>query len=100
MSDEYFVHGDTASVGLYYPRLEGRPKFLRVDLVDVRASDGLRLHYDFERDGWAIEQQELLGRSPDGEVDLKWKEVAFVQSWALWDDDDDEPNPHELSSDG
>lgn len=45
-----------------------------IGLEHVRASDGIRIKYDFERDGWVILQSSEL---PDD-----WQEVAFVRSWA------------------
>lgn len=57
-----------------YPRVEENPDTLEIDLMDVRASDGLRIQYDFKRDGWSIQQ-------PINED--TWKEVYFAQSWAL-----------------
>jgi hypothetical protein len=42
-------------------------------MYDVRASDGFRFTYDFERDGWSITQSDEEG---------EWEETHFVQSWA------------------
>lgn len=63
-------------VELSYPRVEGNVTHLEIDLVDVRASDGLRVSYDFDRDGWIIEQ-------PINVDEDTWKEVFFAKSWAL-----------------
>ncbi len=46
-------HG-TWCVDLWYPRQEGEPDSVRIDLTDVRAAAGLTVRYDFERDGWVI----------------------------------------------
>jgi hypothetical protein len=75
------VYGDTAHIDFWYPRCEGRIKYLHVGLVDVRASDGIRIHYDFDRDGYAIEQEQYVeyGDTSEG-LDI-WIEVAFIQSW-------------------
>jgi hypothetical protein len=76
------VFNDTAHVDLWYPRLEGKPKYLEVGLVDVRASDNIRISYDFERDGWKIEQASIFEWDNDDEIcDAGWLEVAFVQAW-------------------
>ncbi len=74
---------DTKQVELEYPRIVGRPKYLQISLTDVRAADDIRVFYDFERDGWVIEQASifewLLG---DTMCDPDWAEVAFIQAWA------------------
>lgn len=79
------VHGDTAHVDLWYPTF--RPiKYIEIGLMDVRASDGIRVSYDFDRDGWVIEQNaptmEPIDDTCSQQVD-HWKEVAFCKSWAL-----------------
>ena len=43
--------GDTMSFDFCYPR-KNKIKHLFVGLSDVRASDGIRITYDFERDGF------------------------------------------------
>lgn len=74
--------GDTFHVELEYPRLEGHVRFVEVDLVDVRAADGIRVSYDFERDGWRIEQASRFEWPADDPVcDPDWQEVAFVKAW-------------------
>lgn len=78
--DEY--RNDTLTFDFCYPR-NNPIKFLEVGLSDVRASDGIRISYDFERDGYKIEQPTQLSWKVNEEVDYKWKEVAFIQSWAL-----------------
>ena len=72
---------DTIQVDLEYPRSRDE-KFIRIDLCDIRASDGLRISYDFERDGWKIEQASVFGWDSDDKVcDPDWQEVAFIQAW-------------------
>ena len=74
---------DTQRVELLYPR--SRPvKYIEIDLIDIRASEGIRVSYDFDRDGWIIEQPTILEwDTDDEEMDCGYKEVAFVQSWQL-----------------
>lgn len=77
---------DTKRIDLFYPRADGNPSYVEVDLVSVRAADGIRISYDYERDGWVIEQASRFAWAheevgPDGEVDEDWQEVAFVQAW-------------------
>ena len=74
---------DTVVVEMAYPR-QNKIKHIDVGISDVRASDGIRITYDFDRDGYIIEQPTQLSWDVDDEVcDQKWKEVAFIQSWAL-----------------
>lgn len=76
------VHGRTLCVDIWYPRNSPEePNVIEIDLVDVRASDGLRVEYDFHRDGWSIKQptkDEIEGENPEE----AWSEVAFCKSWA------------------
>ena len=70
--------GDTATIEFSPPEV----KYLEVDLEHVRASDGIRVSYDFERDGWVIEQASTFEWAGDDTVcDPDWQEVAFVRSW-------------------
>ena len=74
---------DTKYIELSYPRCKDQAKYIKVDLMDVRAADGIRISYDFDRDGWVIEQASNFawkGLSME-ECDRDWKEVAFVQAW-------------------
>lgn len=78
-------------VDLSYPRCEGNHTHITVHLMDVRASDGIRLSYDFERDGWVVEQPQQLSWDADDEVcDLRWRESAFIPSWQYIDVDEDD----------
>jgi len=55
-----------------------------LNLVDVRAADPIRVSYDFERDGWKIEQSSVFEwDANDRECDPCWREVAFVKAWQL-----------------
>ena len=75
--------GDTMRVDLWYPRLEGQDKYLTVGLMDVRAADDIRISYDFDRDGWVVEQAQVFEWDVDDELcDPEWKEVSFIQAWA------------------
>ena|ERR1700679_1809666 len=96
--DLHEAPGDTATVALWYPRNEDCAKFIHVELSDVRAADGIRVSYDFDRDGWKIEQASTFSWEADDEVcDPNWQEVAFIQSWGRQKpgpgDDDYTPNP-------
>ena len=71
-------------VELFYPRnKDAKYDAVIVDLCDVRAADGIRVSYDFERDGWRIEQASIFTFECDDPIqDPDWQEVAFVQAWA------------------
>lgn len=49
---------------------------VQIDQEATRASDGIRVRYDYDRDGWVIEQPT---RRSEPQV---WVETAFVESWA------------------
>lgn len=85
-------HRDELHVELTYPphtnadNVNGQCRYVYVNQESVRASDGIRMCYDFERDGWSIQQgsvwewdSEEESTAPNAE---DWQEVAFVQSWA------------------
>jgi len=79
---EVMDFGDSVVVDLYYPR-HNPIKHVEVSLVDVRAADSVRVSYDFDRDGWVIEQASVFSWGPDDEEnDPDWQEVAFVKAWA------------------
>lgn len=80
---------DTLDVELTYPprtdseNTKNQCRYVLVDQESVRASDGIRLHYDYERDGWVIQQASTFSWDANDTVcDLDWQEVAFIKSWA------------------
>lgn len=79
-----FRRGDELHVEVTYPQVtKGGVTKVVVDQESVRSTDGVRLSYDYERDGWIIEQQSRFAwRADDMECDPDWQEVAFIQSWA------------------
>lgn len=81
---------DVLNVDLTYPPYtnadnhNNQCRYIKVNQESVRASDGFRTYYDFERDGFAIEQPQirLVCTGPDSfEEPEDWIEVAFIQSW-------------------
>lgn len=81
LEPEVTKRGDTLSVELMYPR-NNEVRKVQIDLCDVRASDGILVEYDFERDGWSIKQASTFGWAADDKVmDSDWQEVAFIQAW-------------------
>ncbi len=77
------IRGNTVDIELMYPRSDNHQSHVEVGLCDVRAADSIRIHYDFDRDGWSIEQASTFQwESNDAVCDPDWQEVAFVQAWA------------------
>lgn len=79
-------HGDTIHIDLWYPDRDGEPSSNRINkisvgLVDVRSADDIRISYDFNRDGWKIEQASVFEGDTD-DFDPDWQEVAFIKAWA------------------
>ena len=87
---------DELVVTLTYPPIvvdhaDGKVRYVRVNQESVRASDGLRVHYDFYRDGWVIEQpMDRFQKLSENHYDTitEWTEVFFAKSWALEPDGD------------
>lgn len=75
--------GDVVTICLQYPR-NSQHKSIEIDLEDVRAADNIRVSYDFDRDGWKIEQDKKAHL--DG-IDEEWVEVSFIQAWQFEDKD-------------
>ncbi len=75
-------YGEEVHIDLWYPR-SSEVKYILVGLMDVRASDGIRISFDFERNGYKIEQASKFSwDANDDKCDPDWQEVAFVESWA------------------
>lgn len=83
-------HDDTLSVELTYPpwtdadNKNDQCRYVEVNQEATRASDGVRLHYDYERDGFVVEQprprlKKIGNREYEHAED--WIEVAFLESW-------------------
>ena len=65
-------------VELWYPRIR-LAKAVVVGLKDVRAAGDIRISYDFDRDGWVVEQAFTHEwRIDDLICDPNWREVAFI----------------------
>lgn len=90
--------GNEVHVELTYPKwtdedthTTGGCRFVCVNQESVRASDGIRLHYDYKRDGFVVEQPKprliCVGQSGYEQTD-DWIEVGFFRSWAMnpWPD--------------
>ena len=80
---------DTLCVCLTYPSRgthdpQAGVSHVEINQESVRSSDGVRLHYDYDRDGWVIEQPTVwVWHESDTDCDEGWGEVAFVRSWAF-----------------
>jgi hypothetical protein len=64
------------TITLMSPNIYEDHTYLNIDMCHTRASDGLRLHYESDRDGWVIEQPIWK----EGCI-VEWVEVHFAQSW-------------------
>ena len=70
-----------AYVCLNYPSRDN-PQYVHLEICDVRANNGIRLWFDFERDGWVIERPTVFEWDCDDEVcDQGWQEVALVNDF-------------------
>src|SRR4051812_27095676 len=79
------IHGRVLNVELCYPRIEdNRPNVIELGLMDVRAADSIRVIYNFELDGWQIQQAQYFHWPQEGvEMNCEgWTTVAFIQAWA------------------
>lgn len=78
---QILVHEDAILVDLCYPRCGQRPTAVEVGLSDVRAADSVRISYDFDRDGWIVQQATRFSWEMHEDPNQGWVEVAFVQAW-------------------
>ena len=78
------VNGDTLLIDLWYPLSDDfEVKQIQIGLMDIRAADDIRVSYDFDRNGWVIQQASVFEWEPDDtEADQGWTEVAFVKAWS------------------
>lgn len=92
-SINFKIHKDgDGEVEFFYPDYDNPPSLL-VDLMTVRAAPPIKITYDFERDGWSITQAKCLYAAGTEETDNvlrpvgpeEWVEMAFIQSWELWE---------------
>ena len=89
--DKEMILGDAKEAGgvlrlnLHYPPYnppeQGRIHALQIGLMAVRAADDIRVSYDYRRDGWKIEQEEIVSDDGCYHGTGDWQEVAFVQAW-------------------
>lgn len=67
-------------VDLAYPRVDGNPSQIIVNLIDVRAANSIAISYDFARDGWSISSDMSDPDHPEM-PEAEPVEVAFVSAW-------------------
>lgn len=98
-------HGDQLHVTLTYPpwtdadNTNDQCRYIHVNQEAVRASDGLRLHYDYQRDGFVVEQKKPYWvKRPDGvyEDAEEWIEVGFFKSWQFNDEPSEGPTEADM----
>jgi len=73
--------GLVRGIDLEYPRSDGNPVGLHINLSETRAADPIIVRYDFDRDGWVILQSSKFEGTEAG-FDADWQEVAFIEAWA------------------
>ncbi len=76
-------------IDLWYPRIEGNTHTIEIGLIDVRASDGLQIKFDFDRNGWVVLQPRTVWTPRDDgyeEEEEEWAEVGFFPSYARNDE--------------
>ena len=79
-------HDDELHVTLTYPPKTkseaaetNQVRYVVFDQESVRASDGIRISFDFDRNGYSIEQASWP--TCDEVCDPDWQEVSFVEAW-------------------
>jgi hypothetical protein len=81
MNEEYYRKSLTRyNPPVFNAELQGEIKYIEVGLEHVRAADSIRISYDFDRDGYRIEQSRL---TEDDQMMDDWQEVAFIPAWGL-----------------
>jgi len=88
--DGYAVkrNDEIVAVELLYPPVDGEPanghpRYVTVDMERTHSTDGLRIWYSVNRNGWVIEQAQVFEfDAKDPVCDPQWKEVSFIKSWA------------------
>jgi len=72
-------------INFWYPNIENQIKEIKLGLAHVRASDGIKIHYDFERDGYVVMQPFTIEEDKGSYIDCveHWEETGFFKSWAL-----------------
>jgi len=64
-----------------YPEIYDKPDVLLISLFHTRATDGIFISFDAKRDGWVIQQEEILERKGFTCSSGIFHEVAFIPSW-------------------
>ena len=79
---------DTLSVVLTYPpwteaeNKTGQVRYVTFDQEATRASGGIRVSFDYARNGYKIEQPTIFVWEMEDKVcDQGWREVAFIPAW-------------------
>lgn len=92
-------YGNELHVELTYPPwteaddTKGQCRYIRVNQEATRASDGVRLYYDYDRDGFVVQQPKPhLRLIKDSHYDSweEWIEVGFFPSWRFDQSDDEQ----------
>ncbi len=71
----------TARIDLWYPTNPDSVTALEIGLQHVRAANSIRIHYDFDRDGWSVMQTETIAEHETWMETGEFVEVAFIPAW-------------------
>ena len=61
---------------------DGNRSSITLGLMHVRSADDIKIEYSAMRDGWVIYQSPGMNEDETG-TEIIWKEVAFIEAWAL-----------------
>lgn len=98
--------GNVVRVEMDYPKATNI-NTVEVGVTAVRAVDNIRVHFDFDRDGWVITQPQRWHTPHPTEPNVfelqeEWVEAAFCPAWqfeleksegeklVLWEDDEND----------
>lgn len=84
--------GSKVEIDFWYPNQEESQPEVTIGLTHVRAADNIRVSYDFERDGWVIEQMSNREAWDSGDpyCDPCWREAAFCPAWQFMESEEDD----------
>lgn len=87
--EAHLLEGNVLGVTLLYPNVgEGGPQAIEFDQESVRASGGIRVEFDYDRNGYVVRQVEYvqdtfgrLGSMEEASEGGPWVEVGFFPAF-------------------
>ena len=76
----------SSNIGWVYPEIYDKQHrdCIIIELCHTRSANPIRIEFDSERDGYIIQQPTRFSWPIDDCCcDQVWKEVAFIQAWAV-----------------